>query len=258
MVILFYSVDSSHLQRRECQNSRRSRTTTEVPPLGLVLLGPPGSGKGTLGGKLAAELCIPRISTGDLLRAETAAETRLGKQVQGVIGAGGLVDDGLANGLVERRVRHSDCCAGFVLDGYPRTLEQARFLDGVLAGLRIKEPIVMNLEIEIERLVHRLAVRRHCPVCGRTYSDLAQPSRIAGRCDNDRSLLIQRPDDHETVVRARVENFQRYSSPLLDYYRDRNIHAIDASASTATVLGQALRIVEAERQFRISQAEAHE
>lgn len=228
-----------------------SRATADVHPLGVVLLGPPGSGKGTLGSKLATELSIPRISTGDLLRAEIASGTSLGRQIRSVIDAGGLVKDGLVNGLLEERMREPDYRAGFVLDGYPRTLEQAQFLEEILTALGIKEPVVMNLEIETEMLVQRLVVRRHCPECGRTYSDLAQPSRIAGHCDNDGILLIQRADDLEMVIRERVKNFRRFSSPLLDYYRARKIHEIAAGAPAATVLDQALRILEAERHIRV-------
>ncbi len=184
----------------------------------LVLLGPPGSGKGTQGEKLASALGVPRISTGDILRRNVAAGTDLGKQARAFMESGKLVPDELVIAMTAERLKEPDARGGFVLDGFPRTIAQAE----ALARLTSLDAVV-NLFLEPEELVKRSAGRRVCPNCESVYHLVSNPPRKAGICDKCGSALVTRPDDREEVVRTRIETYERQTAPLVAYYRDRGL-----------------------------------
>ncbi len=184
----------------------------------LVLLGPPGSGKGTQGAKLAEALGVPRISTGDILRRNVASGTELGTKAKAFMEAGGLVPDDLVIAMTAERLKEPDARKGFVLDGFPRTIAQAEAL-AKLAPL----DAVVNLFLEPEELVKRSAGRRVCPNCESVYHLVSNPPRRAGICDKCGSALVTRPDDREEVVRTRIETYERQTAPLVQYYKERGL-----------------------------------
>lgn len=189
----------------------------------VVLLGPPGAGKGTQAVRIADETGVPHIATGDMFRQAVREETALGLEVKRYLQAGLLVPDEVTIGIVRERLARPDCRAGFVLDGFPRTVPQAEALEGVLAGLGMALDRVVNLVVETEELVSRLAGRRVCGRCGASYHVVSNPPREAGRCDRCGGDLIQRDDDREETVRERLAVYARQTAPLVDYYRGRGL-----------------------------------
>ena len=184
----------------------------------LVLLGPPGAGKGTQAAKLSNYLGVTRISTGDILRKHVADGTDLGKKAQAYMDAGKLVPDDLVIAMTERRLRESDARNGFILDGFPRTIAQAE----ALAKLTPLD-MAVNLFLEPEELIKRNTGRRVCPKCDAVYHMLMNAPKKAGVCDRCGSTLTIRADDREEVVRARIETYERQTAPLIKYYRDRGL-----------------------------------
>src|SRR5580692_5806100 len=149
----------------------------------FLLFGPPGSGKGTQAGRISNWLGIPAISTGDMLREEIKAGSALGNAAKSIMASGGLVGDDLVNKMLAHRVSAPDSAHGFLLDGYPRTVEQAEYLDGLLNERHLPSPIVLHLDVPMDALVGRLTSRRQCPKCKRIYNLLHQPPKVAGVCD---------------------------------------------------------------------------
>jgi adenylate kinase len=200
--------------------------------LNLVMIGPPGAGKGTQAALLCKQYGIPKISTGDMLREAVAARTSLGREVQHIIGAGRLVSDDVIIAVVEERLRRADAAGGFVLDGFPRTVTQAHALDGMLVG---RGPlIVLVIEVPERELVKRLAWRRVCADCGTSYGVGEVPELTAervegpveaGRCRKCGGPLVQRPDDDDSVVRDRLRVFEEQTKPLVDFYEGRPTYA---------------------------------
>ncbi|HII39892.1 MAG TPA: adenylate kinase [Thermoplasmata archaeon] len=184
----------------------------------LVLLGPPGSGKGTQGAKLAEALGVPRISTGDILRRNVAAGTELGRKAKAFMESGKLVPDELVIAMTAERLREPDAQKGFILDGFPRTIAQAE----ALSKLTPLDAVV-NLFLEPEELVKRSAGRRVCPKCEAVYHLVSNPPRKAGVCDRCGTALVTRPDDREEVVRTRIETYERQAAPLIQYFKDRRL-----------------------------------
>lgn len=183
-----------------------------------MLLGPPGSGKGTQANRIAGQLSIPHISTGDILRAAVKAGTPLGKQVSGIMTAGGLVGDALITDLVRERLGEPDTVAGFVLDGYPRTAAQAEALD----TMRPPDSLVVALiEVPDDAIVKRMSSRRVCDSCGLTQSVSAESGPDVEHCPYCGGQLIVRPDDHPDTVRRRLETYAEVATPVIDYYRGR-------------------------------------
>jgi len=195
----------------------------------ILLFGPPGCGKGTQGAVITQALNIPSISTGEIFRAELKAGTPLGNAAKQIMASGGLVGDDIVNAMVSGRLQQPDCRAGFLLDGYPRTIPQAQFLDGLLKELGYPEPAVIYLEVPDSVLIARLTARRQCPSCGRIYNVLSQPPQREGVCDVDGAALIQRDDDKEEVIRARLKAYAESTGPLIQYYAGRNFYGIDGN-----------------------------
>ena len=187
--------------------------------LNRVMLGPPGAGKGTQAKRLAEARGIPHISTGDMLRAAVAQGTELGRRAQAVMASGALVGDDIIIGLVRERLAKPDAAAGFVLDGFPRTVPQAEALDAVLAG---KDPlVVVEVAAEDEELVRRLTSRRVCSACGANADVPAPGEPVPERCARCGGTLTQRADDREEVIRERLRVYARETRPLVEYYGGR-------------------------------------
>lgn len=189
----------------------------------LLLYGPPGSGKGTQAGFLRDRLGIPQIATGDMLRAEAGKGTELGVQAKAIMERGDLVPDDVMVGVVDRRLREPDAARGFILDGFPRTLPQARALDDVMTSLRRSFHRILYLQVDEEELVERLSDRWLCPNDGRTYSMRGNPPAEGNRCPIDGAELVQREDDRPEAARRRIQVYLRDTLPVLDYYRPRGI-----------------------------------
>ena len=189
----------------------------------LILLGPPGAGKGTQAKLLAAELRVPHISTGDMFRDHKSRGTEIGKQVQAIMDAGGLVTDEITNAMVKERLSRPDVAAGFILDGYPRTTAQAEFLDGLLGSLGRSITRTLSYEVAEEVLVERLSGRRSCPKCGAVYHVTQSPPRRDGYCDRDDAGLIQRDDDRPESVKKRLQEYAAKTEPLRRFYRARRL-----------------------------------
>ncbi len=184
----------------------------------LVLLGPPGAGKGTQAARLSIHLGIPRISTGDILRRNVMENTDLGKKAKAYMDAGQLVPDDLVIAMTERRLKESDAKKGFILDGFPRTIAQAE----ALAKLTPLDSAI-NFFLEPEELIKRNTGRRVCPKCDAVYHVLMNPPKKDGICDRCGSSLVVRADDKEDVVRKRIETYEKQTAPLIKYYRDRGL-----------------------------------
>jgi adenylate kinase len=217
-------------------------------PKALILFGPPGSGKGTQAKLLKERLRVPHISTGDMLRERIAAGDPLGLQVQDLMHAGRLVPDEAANQLVRERTSQPDCRGGFILDGYPRTIAQAEVLEKWLAG-RGYEQVVIHLKVDYTVLIARIAGRRQCPVCGTVYSLTSNPPEKPGVCDREGSPLVVRDDDRESVVRERLEAYDRQTRPLLEYFAasGRPFYEVNGSSEPpAAVLSRICGLLELE------------
>lgn len=197
----------------------------------LVLLGPPGSGKGTQAETLAESLGVPHIATGDLFRAEMAAETALGKLAKEFISHGNLVPDGVVNDMMRERLARDDC-QGFVLDGYPRTLEQAQALDVILTNLQRPLDEALLIDVPDDLIVDRAVGRVVCPNCGAIYHLQSKPPKISGICDVCRGALVTRDDDRPSTVRHRLAVYHRITQPVLGWYREHGLlHTISGLGS---------------------------
>jgi adenylate kinase len=201
----------------------------------ILLYGPPGCGKGTQGAVITRQLGTPSISTGEIFRAELKAGTPLGNAAKQIMASGGLVGDDIVNAMVKGRLQQPDCKNGFLLDGYPRTIPQAEFLDGILKDIGQPEPTIIYLEVPDSVLVARLTSRRQCPQCGKIYNLLSQPPRRDGLCDVDGTALIQRDDDKEQVILARLKAYAEQTGPLAEFYAKRDFHRIDGNRRPAEI-----------------------
>jgi adenylate kinase len=196
--------------------------------MNLILLGPPGAGKGTQAKMLIEEFDIPQISTGDILRAAVKDGTPMGVRAKSLMDAGALVPDEVVVGIVRERLQKDDCVKGFILDGFPRTVPQADALGVSLRELGKEIDSVVSLKVDTEALVARLTGRRTCRQCGQGFHVTFDPPRKAGSCDNCGGELYQRDDDQESTIRNRLQVYLDQTSPLVAYYeRDGLVAAID-------------------------------
>jgi adenylate kinase len=191
--------------------------------MNLILLGPPGAGKGTQAKMLTEEFSIPQISTGDILRAAVKEGTALGLKAKSFMDAGELVPDDVVIGIVVERLQCDDCSNGFILDGFPRTVAQADALQENLKSLGKELDRVIALQVDTEALVERLTGRRTCRSCGRGYHVRFDPPAVEGRCDSCGGELFQRDDDREATIRHRLAVYDEQTAPLIRYYRQTGL-----------------------------------
>jgi adenylate kinase len=212
----------------------------------LVFLGPPGVGKGTQAKKLSERYGLRQISTGDILREAVQQATPLGVQAQKYLSSGKLVPDEIVIGIIGERLRSTggELEAGYILDGFPRTVPQAEALDGMLKNERASLDKVFSFSLDEDELIRRLSGRRSCPSCHSIYHTEFKPPKEAGQCDRCRVALVMREDDKPETVRERLKVYRRETAPLLDYYRrKRLLEEVDASGSMEEVLKQVLRAI---------------
>ena len=189
----------------------------------LILLGPPGVGKGTQARKLAEKYCIPQISTGDMLREAFQKGNELGLKARSYMDTGKLVPDNVVIGIVEERLRMNDCAGGWILDGFPRTIQQAGALDVMLKNNKSDIDHVFSLEVREDEVVKRISWRMSCESCQNTFNIYFSAPKMDGVCDNCGGRLIQRSDDKEETVRERMRVYRENTEPLIRYYQDRGI-----------------------------------
>ena len=202
----------------------------------LIMLGPPGAGKGTQAQKLLERLEISQISTGDLLRQAVRGGTDLGKQAKGYMDRGELVPDSIVIGMIRQRLTEKDCQRGFILDGFPRAVTQAEALDGMLQELEHKLDHVISIEVEEEELVERLSGRLSCPKCSAMFHKIFSPPKNSGVCDQCGGALIVRADDNEETIRNRIEVYKKQTEPLKDFYQKKGLlRRIDGQGSPESI-----------------------
>jgi len=223
----------------------------------IILLGPPAAGKGTQAKLIAETFGIPQISTGDILRGNVARKTELGMKAKAIMERGDLVPDELVCDMVASRLQEADCARGFILDGFPRTVPQAEWLDAQLEKMRgckkgdraaqqaCAAPVVIRLVVDYNVLRQRITGRRSCPTCGRVYNVYSQPPQVQGICDVDGSALVARPDDAESVFDERMKAYDQQTLPLVDYYRQRGrLVEVDGEQPVEQVMKQAFSAIE--------------
>jgi adenylate kinase len=209
----------------------------------VILMGPPGSGKGTQATRLSEALRIPHISTGDLLRENIANNTPLGKKAKEFMDQGKLVPDALVIEMLFQRVSNPDSQKGFLLDGFPRTIPQAEAFQKQLT--QNERVVAINLNVKDETIVKRMASRLTCPSCGAVYSETSVPPKVPGICDKTGAKLIRRKDDEPEVVKKRLEVYREQTLPLIDYYKGKNLLVeIDGEMSPDLVYKEALKSVQ--------------
>lgn len=205
----------------------------------IVLLGAPGSGKGTQGKLLASKYKIPQISTGDLLRAAVIASTPLGRQAKAAMDAGQLVSDEIVLGIIGERLGETDASKGFILDGFPRNIPQAEALDRMLEarGTPLQAALLINVDVEV--LIERLTGRRTCESCGQMYNIYTSPSRLDDRCDKCGGNLRHRADDNEETISNRLRVYDQQTSPLVSYYREQGkLRTVDGEGEINQIFAQ--------------------
>jgi len=217
-------------------------------PLDLILMGPPGAGKGTQAKILSQRLGIPHVASGDLFRDHLHRRTPLGQLARQYMDRGELVPDDVTIGMIRERLEQPDCRDGVILDGFPRTLAQARALDEMLSEMGRSLVAVLYIRVREELLLRRLAGRWTCRTCGAVYHIEFNPPRIPGRCDLDGGTLYQREDDTEEVQRRRIQVYQEQTAPLVSFYRDRGLLVeVDGEQPIPEVTAALLQAIEIRR-----------
>jgi adenylate kinase len=189
----------------------------------IIMLGPPGAGKGTQARIMSESLKVPHISTGDILREALKNETELGKRARAFMESGSLVPDELVDVIVAERLGRKDCSRGFILDGYPRTIPQAEFLRSVLEKDKT-DILALGIEVGEEELIKRISARWTCPQCGKMFNANMSPEKAGGRCDECSTALIQRKDDTAEVIAERLLVYQKKTAPLIQYYKSQGAY----------------------------------
>jgi adenylate kinase len=218
----------------------------KIQPGPILLLGAPGVGKGTQAKELVKLWSIPQISTGDLLRANVAQGTQLGRVAKEIMGRGELVPDSLVNEMVAVRLLEPDTVHGYILDGFPRTLGQAHWLDGRLATQVESLPVVaVSIQVNYNQLLRRITGRRNCPVCQTIYNVYMNPSKKDGFCDVEGAALVQRADDTEEVFKERMRAYAALTAPVVDHYREQGRFAeVDGDRPIAAIAAGIVAAVE--------------
>ena len=212
--------------------------------MNIILLGPPGAGKGTQAKMLVEEYQIPQISTGDILRAAVKEGSPLGKEAKACMDKGELVPDSVVIGIVEERIQQPDCTKGYMLDGFPRTVPQAEALDGMLQNLSSQIDHVVSIEVASEELVGRLTGRRTCRDCGAGFHVMFDPPEKEGVCDKCGGELYQRDDDNVETVTSRLEVYESQTKPLIDYYAAQGkIRPIDGVGEIKEIFGRVTQVL---------------
>ncbi len=198
----------------------------------LILLGPPGAGKGTQAAWLRDRYGIPQLSTGEMLREAVAKGTEVGRKAKSIMEAGGLVSDEIINQIVAERIDQPDCAPGFILDGFPRTIPQAEALDRMLAERGLKLDAVVEIAVDNDALVERISGRFSCATCGAGYHDRFKPTAVPGVCDEcGGTEFVRRPDDNAETVKSRLNAYEAQTAPLLPYYRAKGlVRTVDGMA----------------------------
>ena len=214
--------------------------------MNLILLGPPGAGKGTQAQMIVDRYHLPQISTGDILRAAVKEGTSLGKQAKTLMDRGQLVPDEVVIGIIDERLRASDCKTGFILDGFPRTNPQAEALQAILTKIGKSVDHVINIEVDPEELVRRLTGRRTCNNCGGMFHILFHPPKKEGVCDRCGGTLYQREDDGEETIRTRLKEYQKLTAPLIQYYQNKKLlRPIQGVGGQNQIFEQIIRVLDA-------------
>ncbi len=217
--------------------------------MNLIIMGPPGAGKGTQSRRLAESLAVPVISTGEMLRDEIKRKTPLGMQAKRHMDRGELIPDALMIGVIEERLKRPDCQAGFILDGFPRTVAQADALHHMLGNLGGSLEHVVSLAVPNDELLKRLSGRRTCRDCGAMYHIIFDTPTNAGLCNKCNGELYQRDDDHEDIIASRLEVYEAQTAPLLDYYRSHgSLVEVDGIGGRDDVLARILAELGAPKQ----------
>ena len=207
----------------------------------VVLVGPPGAGKGTQAQFIASHLAIPKVSTGDIFRYNVSAGTELGRQAKAFMDRGDLVPDEVTVAMVASRLQEDDAQSGFLLDGFPRNVPQAETLKKMLADWGLRLDLVLELVVDHDEVIRRLSGRRTCRKCGRVWHVAFDPPSVTGKCDECGGELFQRDDDREETIRHRLEVYQEQTQPLISYYADEGILlGIDATGPVEDVTERAL------------------
>lgn len=202
----------------------------------LIFLGPPGSGKGTQAKRLTTEKGWPQLSTGDMLRANISKGTKLGMEAKAIMDSGSLVPDHVVVGMIDERIRDSDCKSGFILDGFPRTISQAESLDKMLSARGLKVDRVIEFAMDDQELVGRLSGRRTCPSCSAMYHVKTQPTKVDGICDKCGTKTIQRDDDKIEVITKRLTVYHSQTAPLVQFYsKQGKLKSINAALPMSEV-----------------------
>jgi adenylate kinase len=213
--------------------------------MNLILLGPPGAGKGTQAQMIVERYHIPQISTGDILRSAVKNGTPLGKQAKTHMEKGELVPDEVVIGIIDQRLRAPDCNAGFVLDGFPRTTPQAEALQAILDKIGRSVDHVINIEVDPEELVRRLTGRRTCKNCGAMFHIAFHPPAKEGACDRCGGALYQREDDREETIRTRLKEYEKQTSPLIRYYDLKKLlRSVQGVGGQNQIFSQILRVLD--------------
>lgn len=214
--------------------------------MNLILLGPPGAGKGTQAQLMVDRYHIPQISTGDILRAAVKGKTPLGVKAKGFMDQGKLVPDELVIGIIEERLKAADCHPGFILDGFPRTIAQAEALQPILSKMGRSIDHVVNIEVEDEELVRRLTGRRTCKNCGAMFHIVFHAPKREGICDRCGGTLYQREDDKEETIRTRLKEYQKQTAPLIQYYQQKKtLRSIQGVGGQEQIFEQIVRLLDA-------------